>query len=78
KRLQKLIESGAINMGVIAVPEATAGAKFEAALDDYGESLVAVRLTEESGIDLVELTTEGQLLKVQKEFLAGILEPIFD
>ncbi|MFX1262277.1 MAG: hypothetical protein ACFFAZ_09335 [Promethearchaeota archaeon] len=78
KRLQKLIESGAINMGVIAVPEATAGAKFEAALDDYGDSLVAVRLTEESGLDLVERTTEGRLLKAQKDILTGILEPIFD
>ncbi|MFX0054399.1 MAG: hypothetical protein ACFFAX_05385 [Promethearchaeota archaeon] len=78
KRLQKLIESGDINMGVIAVPESTAGAKFEAALDEHGDSLVAVRLTEESGIDLVERTTKGQLLKAQKEVLAGFFEPLFD
>jgi len=77
KRLQKLIESGGINMGFIAVPEATAGAKFEAVLDDYGNTLVPVRLNEETGIDLVERTTKGQLLKVQKEFFAEALYTLF-
>jgi hypothetical protein len=78
KRLEKLIESGDINIGFIAVPEATRGAKFEAALVDYGDTLVPIRLTEETGADLVERTTKGRLLKVQKAFFADVLKAIFD
>ncbi|MFW9913830.1 MAG: hypothetical protein ACFFEU_15230 [Candidatus Thorarchaeota archaeon] len=78
KRLQKLINSGAINVGVTAVPEATAGAKFEAALNDLGDKLVAVRLTEESGVDLVERTTKGNLVKARKESFSGLLDSIFE
>ncbi|MHA2119379.1 MAG: hypothetical protein ACW98J_10705, partial [Candidatus Thorarchaeota archaeon] len=76
RRLQKLIEAGEINMAMMAVPEATAGAKFEAVIEDLGPNLADLRFTETTATAFIEAIAKGRLPDATAELFTGFLERI--
>ncbi|MHA2069299.1 MAG: hypothetical protein ACXABY_33480 [Candidatus Thorarchaeota archaeon] len=78
KRLQKLLEAGEVNISIMAIPEGTAGAKFEAVIKDLGEGIQDVRLTEESGTTLVESINKGRLPDGMSELFQTVVVKLFE
>ncbi len=76
RRLQKLIEAGEINMAMMAIPEATAGAKFAAVVADLGPNLSDLRLTEETATTFIEAVAKGKLPKDIGDMFTGLLERV--
>ncbi|MHA1925429.1 MAG: hypothetical protein ACW974_05895 [Candidatus Thorarchaeota archaeon] len=76
RRLQKLIEAGEINIAMMAVPEATAGAKFQAVVEDLGANLADLRFTETTATEFVEAIAKSRLPDATADLFTGLLERI--
>ncbi len=61
RRLKRAIEAGMIDMAVIAIPEGTSGAKFEAMKQELGDRLIELVLDYESAAQLAESTNEDRV-----------------
>ena len=77
QRLQRLLAAGEVNLGIMAVPESTSGAKFEAVIRDLGESLQDIRLTEDSGTNLAVAANKGRLPDSLSELFEIIIGYLF-
>jgi len=78
KRLQKMLDSKEADLCIVAVPEETSGAKFQALSDDIGEKLKTLRFTEETATSLVERATQNKLIKNQIESFKDIITSLFE
>ncbi|MFO7836696.1 MAG: hypothetical protein R6V83_08575 [Candidatus Thorarchaeota archaeon] len=70
KRVKEILESDEADYGVVAVPEETGGAKFEAMREDLGELLTTLRFTEKTATQLVE-STKGRVLTSEEAEMFG-------
>jgi hypothetical protein len=61
RRLDKAIDAKEASAGLIAIPEPTKGAKFEAVVKELGSSLFTLRLTEDTATELVKGASSGSL-----------------
>ncbi len=61
KRLKDAIDAGDIVFSLVAIPEKTKGAKFEAIRKDMSEKMMVLRLNEASAKSLVEATNNDGL-----------------
>lgn len=77
KRLSDIIEKREADHAVIAVPEATSGAKYQAISEDMGASLTPLVFTEESARNLVENTTKGKTDSSELEEYRSIIDSMF-
>ncbi|MHA1576880.1 MAG: hypothetical protein ACTSU3_05930 [Candidatus Thorarchaeota archaeon] len=78
KRLQKMLDSKEADLCIVAVPEATSGAKFQALRDDIGEKLKTITFDEDSAIALVETTTQNKIGPEQIELFKDIVTGLFE
>ncbi|MFQ5833099.1 MAG: hypothetical protein ACE5H4_10380 [Candidatus Thorarchaeota archaeon] len=74
RRLKQILDAEEADIGMIVVPEGTAGAKFQAIEEELGPKLIDVTLTEASGGALVESTQKGRLKKAQSQVFNDALD----
>lgn len=77
KRLQKMLEAKESDLAIVAVPEATGGAKFQALSADIGSKLKTLSFTKDSATLLVESTTKNKVDATLKESFKDIIESLF-
>ncbi|MEM2143360.1 MAG: hypothetical protein QXS20_09850 [Candidatus Thorarchaeota archaeon] len=61
QRVKLAIEEGQAEMGVVAIPEATKGAKFDSLSAELGRKMFVIRLSSSDAVRLVESTNRATL-----------------
>ncbi|MCF2138052.1 MAG: hypothetical protein K9W43_12530 [Candidatus Thorarchaeota archaeon] len=77
RRLSKALSEGLVQLAIVAVPEATSGAKFESVVNESGEKIAVLRLTSSTASDLIDTTNSGQIPEEQKSFFEAIVHKFF-
>ncbi|MBN2228574.1 MAG: hypothetical protein JW779_03200 [Candidatus Thorarchaeota archaeon] len=77
KRLKSLIDSGAIESAIIAVPADTKGAKFDALSEEIGSRQLILRMNTDSATKLVKDASEGRLPHGYSESITGLIDGLF-
>jgi hypothetical protein len=77
KRLKEIVDAGEAQLGIIAVPTETSGAKYQLLSDEMGDSLITLKFDEESAKTLVTATTENQVDSSQAELFTTVLRTFF-
>ena len=72
-RLKDALDSKEVEYAIIAVPEGTAGAKYEAKKKDMADTIAVLELTDEKGKLLVESTNNDSLASEFESFFSFII-----
>ncbi len=78
KRLKKILDADAVMATVIAIPEETKGAKFEALSAELGSRMLTLRFNEETAISFIHDTGESILPHGYAEAFTGLVDMLFD
>ncbi len=73
QRVKNSIDEGIVDIGIIALPESTKGAKFESVSQTLGRKLFVIRLNEDSATELVFSTNRA---KMEERFRGVFLDVI--
>jgi hypothetical protein len=77
KRLKEIVDAGEAELGIIAVPVETSGAKYQLLSEELDESLITLNFDENSAKLLVKATTENEVDSSQNELFSTVLEKLF-
>jgi len=77
KRIKTLLDDHTIASGILAVPSATKGVKFDSLTEEIGSRLLVYRMDAGSATSLVQDTTEGRLPYGFCESFTGLVDSLF-
>ncbi len=77
RRLKKALDEGVVQLAIVAVPEATAGAKFESVVAESDDKIAVLRLTSSSASALIDATTNDQIPPELVEFFTTLVNTMF-
>ncbi|MBD3404826.1 MAG: hypothetical protein GF411_01665 [Candidatus Lokiarchaeota archaeon] len=78
KRVKEQLDAGSAQIGIIAIPEATGGAKFQAHVDEMGDTIEVLRLNKDGATNLVEISHGKELNTALKTVFRSVLERLVD
>ncbi|TXT55713.1 MAG: hypothetical protein BAJATHORv1_30093 [Candidatus Thorarchaeota archaeon] len=78
KRVKDQLDAGGAQMGIIAIPEATGGAKFQAHVDEMGDAIEVLRMDKDGATALVELSHGKDLKPELRTLLTSIIERLIE